>query len=280
MVTRRGEATLRIGADIRGVLAGLSRIEDRARQTQRRLNNVTAGGAGAIGRGARGIGRGGLGAGSLIGAGFGVGAGLAFIEQIVERVIELFEDTPVFEEFTKALTSLFEAVGPLIGVLLSALTPILLALVPIIEALVPAFEPLLHILGQAILEAVLALTPALLELIPALQPLIEIFGAALAGALFILEPILGLVAKGFGFLTDALLFLYGKAKTIISALTFGAINLPNIGERSGAISTDEAARQLAEAQAKRLAEMIESRTGAASERSSCLLYTSPSPRDS
>ena len=110
------------------------------------------------------VGRAGGGLGAAVGAGAGLGAGIAVVEQFFERLFELFEDTPVMEDFLTALDDIFRAAGPLVGVLLKGLTPVLKALTPVIGPLAEAFAPLVELLGTNLLAAVTLLTPLILPL--------------------------------------------------------------------------------------------------------------------
>ena len=102
--------------DISDVTRGLNRIEQQARRA-----------GSTVGRVGGGLGRAGGGLGRTVGAGAGIGAGLAIFEQAFQKIFELFEGTPVLETFVMALDGIFKAAAPLIGVLLEGLTPILLA---------------------------------------------------------------------------------------------------------------------------------------------------------
>ena len=137
--------------DISDVTRGLNRIEQQARRA-----------GSTVGRVGGGLGRAGGGIGRTVGAGAGIGAGLAVFEQLIERIFELFEDTPVMEQFITALDGIFTAAGPLIGVLLESLTPILLALTPAIEPLARALVPLVELFGAGLLIAVQLITPAII----------------------------------------------------------------------------------------------------------------------
>ena len=158
-MTTRGEVTLRIGADVSGAFRSVNRLFDHAEQRARQLDARTGGIGSGIGRGIGGAGRGGIGVGQIALGGFGANAGFAIVEQLIERVLELFEDTQLLDDFSAAMTTLFEAFGPVVGVLLDVFTPILLALVPVFDALVPAITPLIELLGFGLLAAILVLTP-------------------------------------------------------------------------------------------------------------------------
>ena len=160
MTTGRG-ISFDASLDISDVLSDFRRIEREAAQTARRVANV----------GGRGLG----GAGRTVAAGAGLGAGLAVFEQVIEKIFELFEGTPVLTKFTDALDLVFKGLGPVVGVLLDALTPV-------IVALTPAIEPLAR----------------------ALIPLVEIFGTNLLIAVNLLTPLITLAAEGVGFLTTGL----------------------------------------------------------------------------
>ena len=149
MTTRRAfqfEADL----DISDVSAGLRRIEMQSRRA-----------GAAVGRVGSGLGRGARGAGGVVGRGAGLGAGAAIFEQLIMKIFELFEGTPVLEEFIEALDEIFKAAGPVIGILLKALTPVIKALTPAIEPLARAMVPLVELFGAGLLIAVQLITPAI-----------------------------------------------------------------------------------------------------------------------
>lgn len=177
MTSRRGEVTLRVGANITGALNSLDRLRQNARRVARDIDNASLGSAGRAGRIGggigRGIGRGGIGVGGVALAGFGAQAGFAIFEQVVEKMLELFEDTPILEEFTDALDLIFKVLGPLVGVLLQALTPALQALEPALYALVPALAPLIEIFGVTLYTAVRLLVPVIEFLAPLIQKATE-----------------------------------------------------------------------------------------------------------
>lgn len=176
-MTSRAAFTFRVNANIQGALGELRRLEGEARATARQLNNVSGGLAGrGIGGTARGIGAG----ARTIGAGAGLGAGIVIIEQLFERLFELFEDTPILEQFISVAEELFRAAAPLVGVLLHALLPVIQALTPAIAPLVEALAPLIELLGGALLVTVKLLTPLLIEMARA----IEIVVTALRDAVF------------------------------------------------------------------------------------------------
>ena len=157
-MTSRRDVNIRVGANVNGALAALDRVQQRARGLQRTLNNVGGGvPASAIG----GVGRAGRGISNTLAAGAGVGAGMAVVERIIDELFQLFEDTDVMEQFTTAMKTLLQAAAPIVGVLLSALTPALIALTPAIEATARALAPLVELLGGVLLAAVKLLTPAL-----------------------------------------------------------------------------------------------------------------------
>ena len=104
-----------------------------------------------------------------MGAGAGIGAGLAIFEQAFQKIFELFEGTPVLETFVMALDGIFRAAAPVIGVLLESLTPILLALTPAIEPLARALVPLVELFGAGLLIAVQLITPAIILLANGLE---------------------------------------------------------------------------------------------------------------
>ena len=169
MTTQNVEATLRVGADISGAIASLNRLQDRASQVGRRINQSTGGAAGAAVGGVGVVGRGGAGIGRIIGAGAGLGAGVAVFEQLFTRLFELFEETPVLETFTDALQTTLRAFAPVAGVLIQALTPAIVALEPALKALVPAVTPVIELLGANLLFAIQALTPAIQFIAPVIE---------------------------------------------------------------------------------------------------------------
>ena len=136
--------------DISDVMRGLNRIERQARSV-----------GGTVGRVGGGLGRAGGSVGRTVGAGAGIGAGAAVFEMLIQRIFELFEGTPVLETFTMALDTLFQAFGPVIGVLLESLTPVIVALTPAIEPLARALTPLIQLLGTQLLVAVELVTPGI-----------------------------------------------------------------------------------------------------------------------
>ena len=137
--------------DISDVTRGLNRIEQHARRA-----------GGTVGRVGGGLGRAGGGIGRTVGAGAGIGAGLAVFELAFEKIFELFENTPVLTTFIEALDSIFKAAGPLVGILLDTLTPIIKALAPAIEPLARALAPLIELLGAGLLIVIQAITPAII----------------------------------------------------------------------------------------------------------------------
>lgn len=161
-MTSRG-ANTRWNIDIRGALSQLDRLQDRARQVARRVDNTTLGLGGRAGRGLGAVGRGGRGLGTALAAGAGIGAGIAVVEQFFEKLIELFEGTTVLTQFTEVLDKIFMAAGPLVGVLLTALLPVLEALLPAVEPLAMAFAPLIELLGGALLTAVTLAVPLIIK---------------------------------------------------------------------------------------------------------------------
>ena len=167
MTTRQG-ISFNANLDISDVLSDFRRIEREAAQTARKVASIGRGAGGAAGRGLGGVGR-------TVGAGAGLGAGAAVFEQLIAKIFELFEDTPVLTQFTEALDLVFKAFGPVVGVLLESLTPV-------IKALTPAIEPLAR----------------------ALIPLVEIFGTNLLIAVTLLTPLITLAAQGVEFLTTGL----------------------------------------------------------------------------
>ena len=149
MTTQRA-ISFQADLDISDVTRGLRRIEQQARRT-----------GSTVGRVGGGLGRAGGGIGRTVGAGAGIGAGLAVFELAFEKIFELFEGTPILETFVMALDGIFKAAAPLIGVLLEGLTPILLALTPAIEPLARALTPLIELLGAGLLIVIQAITPAI-----------------------------------------------------------------------------------------------------------------------
>ena len=137
--------------DISDVTRGLNRIEQQARRA-----------GSTVGRVGGGLGRAGGGIGRTVGAGAGIGAGLAVFELAFEKIFELFEGTPILETFVMALDSIFKAAGPLVGILLDTLTPIIKALAPAIEPLARALAPLIELLGAGLLIVIQAITPAII----------------------------------------------------------------------------------------------------------------------
>ena len=91
----------------------------------------------------------------------GVWAGIAIVEQLIQRIFALFEGSDVLENFASAMETALVSAAPLIGVLLQALTPAIVALTPAIEPLARAITPLVELLGIGLLGAVLLLTPAI-----------------------------------------------------------------------------------------------------------------------
>ena len=150
MTTQRA-ISFQADLDISDVTRGLRRIEQQARRT-----------GSTVGRVGGGLGRAGGGIGRTVGAGAGIGAGLAVFELAFEKIFELFEGTPILETFVMALDGIFKAAAPLIGVLLEGLTPILLALTPAIEPLARALTPLIELLGAGLLIVIQAITPAII----------------------------------------------------------------------------------------------------------------------
>lgn len=130
---------------------------------------------GKLGSANRRVGALGGGLGKTLLAGGGIGAGAAVFEKIIEKILELFENTQVMQDFTDALQLVFKAAGPLIGVLLNSLTP-----------------------------AIVALTPAIAPLARAIAPLVELLGANLYIAVKVLTPVITLLARGLATLTGAI----------------------------------------------------------------------------
>ena len=160
----RGTATFRVNADVRGAVAQLGRLQDRARDVVRDLNRASGGSLGLGARAAGGVARGGRAVGGTVAAGFGLQAGFAVFEQLIERLFELFEGTEILETFQEAFGELFTAIAPVVGVLLQALTPVIKAITPALVALAEAFSPLIELLGGGLLFAVQALTPIIVFL--------------------------------------------------------------------------------------------------------------------
>lgn len=229
MVTRGGNASLRIGADISGALQQLERLQNRGRQVGRTLNNLSGGSLGAVGRTAGGgigrAGRAGAAVGNIAIAGAGLSAGFAIFENLVERLLEVFEDTDILDDLTMAFQTLFVALGPLVGVLLTSLTPV-----------------------------VAALAPAIAPLAEALAPLIEILGVNLLLAVQLLTPLIQLVAKGIDFLATRLRdFVFGLLERIGRALS----RIPGVNIDLSGFQQDqfgEAQRQLAQGRDRREAQ--------------------------
>lgn len=224
-MVRRGEATFRVDADVRGAVAQLGRLKNEAREVVRDLNRASGGTLGLAGRGVRGGFRAGRAAGGTVAAGFGLQAGFAVFEQLIERLFELFEGTDILEVFNQAFKELFVAIAPVVGVLLEALTPVVKALTPAFVAIARAITPLIELLGGGLLFVVEALTP-----------LIE------------------LLAGWFEFLANLLQdVVFGVLRTIANVLNaFGAnITLP---EAAGGDSFNRAAGQLADVERRRLEE--------------------------
>ena len=184
MTTRRDEATFRVGADVGGVFRAFDRIDDRIRQSARRADNLTFGAAGRVGRA-------GVGLGTAAAAGAGLGAGLVIIEQLFERLFELFEDTPVMEEFIGLLGELLQEFAPLAGVLLTALIPVLRALIPAIAPVVDALVPLIELLGGGLLVVVTLLTPVIIQAARWLQYFTERLRDFIFGILRLIDRIPG-----------------------------------------------------------------------------------------
>ena len=171
----RATASFNITADIRGAIDGLRRIDNYARDVSTRVNRLSGG---SLGLGVRAAGAGvraGRAAGGIVGAGFGLQAGFAVFEQVVEQIAELFEGTPIMEEFIQTIKDLFIAIAPLIGVLLEVLTPIIKALTPVITELALAFTPLLRILGGNLLVIIQLLTPLITVMANVLEFLLRKF---------------------------------------------------------------------------------------------------------
>ena len=178
MTTRRAfqfEADL----DISDVTQGLRRIEMQSRRA-----------GAAVGRVGGGLGRGARGAGGVVGRGAGLGAGAAIFEQLIMKIFELFEGTPVLEEFIEALDEIFKAAGPVIGILLKALTPVIKALTPAIEPLARAMVPLVELFGAGLLIAVQLITPAIVLFARGLEKVtMFIQNTVLAGFRFIVDQL-------------------------------------------------------------------------------------------
>lgn len=143
MVTSNRGLSLEMDLDISDVRRGFREIDRLARNA-----------GGSFGRLNAGIGR-------TVAAGAGLGAGVAVIEQFFERLFELFEGTPVFQQFTMALDAALQAAAPLVGVLLNSLTPVIVALTPAIAPLAQALTPLIELMGVQLLVAVQLITPGI-----------------------------------------------------------------------------------------------------------------------
>ena len=167
MTTGRG-ISFDANLDISDVLSDFRRIEREAAQTARKVASIGRGAGGAAGRGLGGVGR-------TVGAGAGLGAGAAVFEQLIMKIFELFEDTPVLTNSPKRLIRFSRRSGPWSGSCLKGLTPV-------IKALTPAIEPLAR----------------------ALIPLVEIFGVNLLIAVTLLTPLITFAAQGIAFLTTGL----------------------------------------------------------------------------
>ena len=171
MTTRRDEASFRVGADFSDVFSGLRRVDRELRGTGRRLGNLGGGIGGRAARGVGGVGRGLGGAGRIGLAGAGVGAGFAIVEQLLESLFEKFEGTDLLQNFTDALDLIFDAVGPLAGVIIGTLTQPLRQLAPILGRLAEALAPIIRLIGGLLLTAFVALEPILIPLITLLGQL-------------------------------------------------------------------------------------------------------------
>lgn len=230
MTSRRGDAYTRWNLDIGGALGNLDKLQQRIRGVQRRADNLTLG----VPRRALG------GGGTLltaVGAGAGLGAGITIVEQFFEKLIELFEGTPILEQFTDAIDAIFMSAGPLIGVLLHSLLPVLTALTPAIEPLAQALAPLIELLGASLLTSVTLLTPVIIGLSKGLQ----------------------VVTRG---LRDGVFWILRQVLRLINLLPGVDIQLPDF-------STDrfeESRRQLRAAQRERDAEEAEREAGRSSRR--------------
>ena len=165
--------------DISDVTRGLNRITAQSK---------TAGAA--VGRVGGGLGRGARGAGGVVGRGAGLGAGAAIFEQAIMKILELFEDTPVLEDFITALDGIFKAAAPVIGVLLKSLTPVILALTPAIVPLAKALTPLVELFGLGLLVAVELVTPAIVLFAKGLEKVTTfIKNTVLAGFRFVVDQL-------------------------------------------------------------------------------------------
>lgn len=168
MVTSNQGIRFEADLDISDVRRGFMEIDRLARRAGR-----TVGGIGGVGGG---IGR-------TVAAGAGIGAGLAVFEQLFERIFELFENTPLFADFTRALDGILEAAAPLVGVLLDSLTPVLVALTPAIAPLAMAFAPLVELLGTQLLVAVQLVTPLISGLATAMGTVTTFIRDTFSGAI-------------------------------------------------------------------------------------------------
>jgi len=235
MTSRGAERVLRVGADIRGALSALDRLQDRGRRVARQLNNV---GAGVPGAAIGGAGRLGGGAGRTLLAGAGIGGGLAVIERLFESLFELFEDTDVLKSLQAALTALFRAVAPLAGVLIGALV-----------------EPLK------------ALTPVLAPLARAIAPVVELLGGALTATFLLLGPIVIKVAEGLELVTtklrDGVLWILRQIVDLVNRIPGVSIDLPRF--QTG--TYDTVSRDLAATQARKALEEAAKGEGRGGQRS-------------
>ena len=137
-------------------ISGITRASNRiARAVASAPRGGVGRAAGAAGRGAGAVGR-------TVGAGAGLGAGLAIAEQLLSRLFELFEGSDILETFTEALDSILKAAAPIAGVLINALIPTLLALFPAITPVAKALTPLIELLGGGLVVAVQLITPGII----------------------------------------------------------------------------------------------------------------------
>ena len=170
--SRRTDINVNVGADITDAMGGLRRLGNEATQLQRRLDQATGGNLSRGGRIGGAFGRGAAAGVGIVGAGAGLQAGLAVLEQLVERLIELFEGTEIFDNFVEAGQSLLQALAPVIGVLIQGLTPALQALQPLLVQLAVSLSPVIE-------QLTLGLTDLIAALVPVLIPAVQILGVAL-----------------------------------------------------------------------------------------------------
>ena len=231
--SRRTDINVNVGADITDAMGGLRRLGNEATQLQRRLDQATGGNLSRGGRLGGAFGRGAAAGVGIVGAGAGLQAGLAVLEQLVERLIELFEGTEIFDQFKEALTTLLQALAPVIGVLIQGLTPALQALQPLMEQLAISLSPVIE-------QLTLGLTDLIAALVPVLIPAVQVLGVVLTFTATIIR----------------------KLAEVISAVIerIGRF-IPGFDTGSGGTAYQTATRQLQQAQQERLAaEMPSSRS--------------------